>query len=78
MTTILNILARTSRSIRRTARHLAARITRKASIKLALTISIPPFVKASLNYDADLSKPENRLPKAANDIHARKTRKRPA
>jgi hypothetical protein len=71
-------IVRTSRSIRRAATNLITRFTRKASINLAITISLPPFVKLAIDYKADLSKPENRLPKPANDNKPRRSRKRTA
>ena len=75
MNTFTAAIVRTSRSIRRAATNL---ITRKASINLAITISLPPFVKLAIDYKADLSKPENRLPKPANDNKPRRSRKRTA
>jgi hypothetical protein len=39
----------------------------KASLNVALTISLPPFVKLAVDYKADLSKPENRIPAPANE-----------
>jgi hypothetical protein len=66
------------RSIRGAASSLIGRFTHKASIKLAVTISLPPFVKLAIDYKADLSKPENRLPKPANDNKPRRSRKRTA
>ncbi len=71
-------IVRTSRSIRRAATNLISRLTRQASINLAITISLPPFVKLAIDYKADLSKPENRRPKSANDNKPRRSRKRTA
>ncbi len=48
------------------------------TINLAITISLPPFVKLAIDYKADLSKPENRLPKPANDNKPGRSRKRTA
>ena len=67
MTSISAAITRTSRSIRRSAYTLILRLTRKASLKLALTISLPPFVKLAIDCKADLSKPKNRIPAPAND-----------
>ena len=80
MDTFTAAIVRTSRSVRRAATNLMSRFTRKASIKLAITItiSLPPFVKLAIDYKADLSKPENRLPKPANDNRPRRSRKRTA
>jgi hypothetical protein len=74
MNPIIAAFDRTSRSLRRTARSLTSRVTRKASLKLVLTISLPPFVKLAIDYKVDLSKPENRLPKPANDNRPRRSR----
>jgi hypothetical protein len=77
MNSISAFFTRTSRSIRRATINLLVRLTRKASLKLALTISLPPFVKLAIDYKADLSKPENRVPKPANDNKPRRrTRQR--
>jgi hypothetical protein len=78
MNTFTAAIVRTSRSVRRAATNLITRFTRKASINLAITISLPPFVKLAIDYKADLSKPENRLPKPANDNKPRRSRKRTA
>ena len=78
MNTFTAAIVRTSRSIRRAATNLINRFTRKASINLVITISLPPFVKLAIDYKADLSKPENRLPKPANDNRPRRSRKRTA
>ncbi len=78
MTTLISALSRTARSFRRAINRIANRLTRKAKIKLGLTLSFPPFVKFALDYTADLSKPENRLPQPANDNKPRRSRKRTA
>ena len=72
MKSISASVTRTSRSIRRATKNLFVRLTRKASLKLALTISLPPFVKLAIDYKADPSKPENAVPKPANDNKPRR------
>jgi hypothetical protein len=58
MNSITAAFIRTSRSIRRATTNLLNRLTRKASLKLAVTVSLPPFVKFAIDYKAGLSKPE--------------------
>ena len=65
----------TSRSIRRATANLLDRLSRKASLKLAVTVSLPPFVKFAIDYKADLAKPETRIPKPANDKPRRSSRR---
>ncbi len=65
MNSITAVFIRTSRSIRRATNNLLNRLTRKASLKLSVTVSLPPFVKLAIDYTADLSRPENRPPKPA-------------
>jgi hypothetical protein len=68
MNTAISAITRTSRSIRRTVNRIARRLTRKASIKLGLTVSVPPFFKFVLDYKSDIDE-------AANDnSHRRKPR----
>jgi hypothetical protein len=78
MKPIIAAIVRTSRNLRRAACKLLTRLTRKASIKLTFTVSLPPFLKPAIDYKIDLSKPENHLPKPANDNKPRRARKRPA
>jgi hypothetical protein len=59
MNTAISAITRTSRSIRRAVNRIARRLTRKASIKLGITVSVPPFVKFVFDYKADISKPAN-------------------
>ena len=66
MNTAISAITRTSRSIRRTIHRIARRLTRKASIDLGITVSVPPFLKFVLSYKADIGQ-------AANDnSHRRK------
>jgi hypothetical protein len=76
MNSITAAFIRTSRSIRRATTNLLNRLTRKASLKLAVTVSLPPFVKFAIDYKADLSKPEIGIPKPANDNPRRSSRSR--
>ena len=73
MNSITAAFIRTSRSIRRATNNLLNRLTRKASLKLSVTVSLPPFMKFAIDYTADLSKPENRLPKPANNNKPRRS-----
>ncbi len=65
MNTVISAIARTTRGIRRTFNRFVRRLTRKASIKFALTVSVPPFLKLAIDYTADIGEAE--LGKAAND-----------
>ncbi len=65
MNTSISALTRTVRGIRRATHHLIARLTRKASIKLTVTVSLPPFVKIAFDYKADIGA-------AANDNQPRR------
>jgi hypothetical protein len=38
---------------------LSRRLTRKAEIKLGITVSLPPFLKFALDYKADIGEPAN-------------------
>lgn len=78
MNSITAAFVRTSRSIRRATASLLDRLTRKASLKLAVTVSLPPFVKFSLDYRADLSRSEKRSQRSANDNKARRSSRRQA
>jgi hypothetical protein len=73
MNSITAVFIRTSRSIRRATNNLLNRFTRKASLKLSVTVSLPPFVKFAIDYTADLSRPENRLPKPAETKKPRRS-----
>jgi hypothetical protein len=59
MNTAISAITRTSRSIRRTVNRIARRLTRKASIKLGITVSVPPFLKFVLAYKADIGEAAN-------------------
>jgi hypothetical protein len=78
MNPITAVFVRTSRSIRRAVISVLDRLTRKASLKLAVSVSLPPFLKFSLDYRADLSKPEKRVQRSANDNNRRRSSRRPA
>ena len=67
MNPLISALTRTARSLRRSFKRIAQRLTRKAKIKLGLTFSLPPFVKVVFDYQADLGEP-------ANDNRRRKPR----
>ena len=69
MNTATSAITRTSRSIRRAInRRIAGRPTRKASIKLGITISVPPFVMFVFDYKADIGE-------SANDNRRRRNRR---
>jgi len=72
MNSITAVFIRTSRSIRRASNNLLNRLTHKASLKLSVTVSLP-FVKFAIDYTADLSEPENRLPKPAETKKPRRS-----
>ena len=59
MTTFISALTRTVLRIRRNAKRLSRRLTRKAEIKLGITVSLPPFLKFALDYKADIGEPAN-------------------
>jgi len=56
MTTFISALTRTAR---RTVERIAGRLTRKGEIKLGIIVSLPPFLKFSLEYKADIGKAAN-------------------
>ena len=64
MNRLVTTIDRTSRGIRASIRSIANRLTRKARIKVSLTISLPPFVKLALDYSADLSREPGKPAKA--------------
>lgn len=68
---LISALTRTARSLRNSARRIASRLTRKAKIKLGITVSVPPFLKVAFDYQADIGE-------AANDNRPRRSRKHPA
>ena len=59
MTTFISALTRTVRRIRRCAKRFSRRLTRKAEIKLGITVSLPPFLKFAFDYKADIGQPAN-------------------
>ena len=59
MTTFISALTRTVLRIRRNAKRLSRRLTRKAEIELGITVSLPPFLKFALDYKADIGEPAN-------------------
>jgi hypothetical protein len=63
MNTVISAITQTSRSIRRTVNRIARRLTRKASIKLDITVSVPPFLKFVLAYKADIGEGSRRKPR---------------
>ena len=60
MNTVISATARTGRRVRRSLRRFIKRLTRKAVIELTVTVSLPPFLKIVVGYEA---KPNS----AAND-----------
>jgi Holliday junction resolvasome RuvABC ATP-dependent DNA helicase subunit len=59
MNTAISAITRTNRGIRRTLNRIVRRLTRKASINLRITVSVPPFLKFVLDYKADIGDPVN-------------------
>ncbi len=59
MTTFISALTRTVRRIRRCVKRLSRRLTRKAEIKLCITVSLPPLLKFAFDYKADIGEPAN-------------------
>ena len=59
MNPLISAITRTARSLRRSFHRIVQRLTRKAKIKLGLTVSLPPFVKVVFDYQADLGEPAN-------------------
>ena len=59
MTTFISALTRTVRRICRCAKRLSRRLTRKAEIKLGITVSLPPFLKFAFDYKANIGEPAN-------------------
>jgi hypothetical protein len=57
MKTAISAITRTSRSGRGALNRIARRLTRKASIKLGITVSVSPFVKFVFAYKADIGEP---------------------
>ena len=57
MTTFISALTRTVLRIRRNAKRLSRRLTRKAEIKLGITVSLPPFLTFAFVYEADVGEP---------------------
>jgi hypothetical protein len=59
MNAAISAITRTSRSLERAVTRIARPLTRKAKIKLGITISVPPFLKIAFDYTADLGEPAN-------------------
>ena len=59
MKTAISAITRTSRSVRGALNRIARRLTCKASIKLGITVSVPPFVKFVFDHKADIGEPAN-------------------
>ena len=59
MNTAISALTRTAHSIRRAITRLVTRLTRRAEIKVRLSVSVPPFLKLVADYKADLQVPAN-------------------
>ena len=54
MNTAISALTRTAHDIRRAITRLATRLTRRAEIKVRLSVSVPPFLKLVVEYNVDL------------------------
>ena len=70
MTTTVEALAKLSRRIARCFQRLFGRISRKAELTFAMTISIPPFVKLELHFKKAFA--------ASSSALRRSRRRRPA
>lgn len=60
MNTVISALANTGRSIRRSVHRLVTRLTRNATIKLAVTLSLSPFLKVVFGYELNPAANDNR------------------
>ena len=54
MNTAISALTRTAHSIRGAISCLVTRLTRRAEIKVRLSVSVPPVLKLVVDYKADL------------------------
>ena len=54
MNTAISALTRSAHSIRRTVTRLVTRLTRRAEIKVRISLSVPPFLKLVFDYKTDL------------------------
>jgi len=54
MTTTVQALTHLSHRIARSFHRLFSRLTRKAELAITVTLTIPPFLKVSFAYKADL------------------------
>ena len=59
MDTAISALTRIARNIRRGITRLARRLTRRADIKVRISISVPPFLQLVVDYKADLREAAN-------------------
>jgi len=54
MNTAISALIRSAHSICRAVSRLVTRLTRRAEIKVRISVSVPPFIKLVVDYKADL------------------------
>ena len=59
MNTAISALTRIARNIRRGITRLARRLTRRADIKVRISVSVPPFLQLVVDYKADLREAAN-------------------
>ena len=71
MNAIIVTLGRTLRHLRRSTARTLKRLTDHATLKLAITVSLPPVLKVVFDYTADLSAPPKAVEKTANDNRRR-------
>ena len=57
MNAVISATARTGRRVRRSLRRFIKRLTRKAVIELTVTVSLPPFLKNVVGYEAKPKSP---------------------
>ena len=54
MNTAISALIRSAHSICRAVGRLVTRLTRRAELKVSISVSVPPFLKLVVEYNADL------------------------
>jgi hypothetical protein len=59
MIAMLNRHASLNHRVARSFRRLFARLTRQATLDLACTVAVPPFIKIAIAYKSDLGEPAN-------------------
>jgi hypothetical protein len=55
MKTLLAFLRKSGRNIRRHINRLVTLATRNGSLKIGVTVSVPPFIKVSIDYAVKLA-----------------------